>query len=133
MEYRSLVLQIPPAHSKNALQHYSDKLEFETDPSDVFNDINHNVASFILVDVRSKSHYEEEHIKGAVHIPYAQLTEKRLKNYNKETVFIVYCWSPACNGSTKAAKKIAELGFPVKEMIGGIEYWKKEGYPTNQL
>src|SRR5207245_11627846 len=41
---------------------------------------------------------------------------------------VVYCWGPACNAATKAAVRLAALGFRVKEMIGGIEYWDREGY-----
>ncbi|TGU86829.1 rhodanese-like domain-containing protein, partial [Mesorhizobium sp. M00.F.Ca.ET.186.01.1.1] len=36
-------------------------------------------------------------------------------------------WSPACNGAAKECAKLAELGFSVKEMLGGMEYWQREG------
>ena len=52
--------------------------------------------------------------------------------FPKDEIFVVYCWGPGCNGATKAAFKLSELGFAVKEMIGGIEYWEKEGYPTDK-
>jgi 3-mercaptopyruvate sulfurtransferase SseA len=42
---------------------------------------------------------------------------------------VVYCWGPGCNGSTRAALAFALLGYEVKEMIGGYEYWAREGYP----
>ncbi|WP_024818742.1 hypothetical protein [Arthrobacter sp. 31Y] len=35
-----------------------------------------------------------------------------------------------CNGSTFAALAFAELGYSVKEMIGGIEYWIRNGLPV---
>jgi rhodanese-related sulfurtransferase len=35
---------------------------------------------------------------------------------------------PGCNGSTKAALRLAALGFQVKEMIGGVEWWERDGY-----
>jgi rhodanese-related sulfurtransferase len=41
---------------------------------------------------------------------------------------VVYCWGPACNAATKAAARLSALGFQVKEMIGGLEYWRHEGY-----
>jgi rhodanese-related sulfurtransferase len=43
----------------------------------------------------------------------------------------VYCWGPACNGATKAALEFAKLGYDVKEMIGGFEYWVREGFAYN--
>jgi rhodanese-related sulfurtransferase len=43
---------------------------------------------------------------------------------------ITYCWGPGCDGATRAALALAELGYQVKEMIGGIEYWIREGLPV---
>lgn len=40
---------------------------------------------------------------------------------------MIYCWGPACNGASKAAAQLAAQGYLVKEMLGGIEYWRKEG------
>jgi rhodanese-related sulfurtransferase len=48
----------------------------------------------------------------------------------KEKVIVVYCWGVACNAATKAAMRLSALGFRVKEMIGGIEYWRREGGPV---
>ena len=41
---------------------------------------------------------------------------------------VVYCWGPGCNGATRAALEFARLGHPVKEMLGGFEYWVREGF-----
>lgn len=41
---------------------------------------------------------------------------------------VTYCWGPGCDGATKAALALARLGYRVKEMIGGIEYWIREGF-----
>jgi 3-mercaptopyruvate sulfurtransferase SseA len=43
----------------------------------------------------------------------------------------VYCWGPGCNGATRSAHLIARLGYPAKEMIGGFEYWAREGLPVD--
>jgi rhodanese-related sulfurtransferase len=43
---------------------------------------------------------------------------------------VVYCWGPGCNGAVKAAADLARMGRPVKEMIGGFEYWVREGHPV---
>ena len=48
----------------------------------------------------------------------------------KDQVMVTYCWGPGCNGSTKGALKLAALGFRVKELIGGLEYWMREGGPV---
>jgi rhodanese-related sulfurtransferase len=57
------------------------------------------------------------------------MTQKRMEtDYPPDTLFVVYRWGPGCNGSTKAAPRLSQLGCAVKELIGGIEYWRKEGY-----
>ena len=43
---------------------------------------------------------------------------------------VTYCWGPGCNGATRAALEFALLGYPVKEMLGGFEYWVREGLPV---
>ena len=43
---------------------------------------------------------------------------------------VTYCWGPGCNGATRAALTLAGLGFRVREMLGGFEYWAREGLPV---
>jgi rhodanese-related sulfurtransferase len=125
----SRVLEIPPASPKEAQRYFLNKLTSETDPSDVHTDIVNKKNDFVLVDVRSSEAYQSGHAQGAIHIPHNDMTAKRMTEFLKDQVFVVYCWGPGCNGATKAALKLSRLGFAVKEMIGGIEYWEKEGYP----
>jgi rhodanese-related sulfurtransferase len=56
------------------------------------------------------------------------LTAQALADYPKSTLFVVYCAGPHCNGANKAAVKLAALGYPVKEMIGGVTGWLDEGF-----
>ena len=44
------------------------------------------------------------------------------------TTFVVYCAGPHCNGANKGAVRLARLGRPVKEMIGGIVGWRSERF-----
>ena len=133
IRYKSQVSAVPAAASEDANAHFRGKLGYEADPADVYFDVTHDVADFVIVDVRSPEHFASGHIPGAVNIPHALITEKRIAaDYDPGTLFITYCWSPGCNGSTKGAIRFSALGYPVKEMIGGIEYWQKEGYPVEQ-
>ena len=74
---------------------------------------------FVLIDVRSNEAFAAGHLPGAVNIPHSALTEKRLAEYPADTLFVVYCSGPHCNGSTREPIRLAELSRPVKEMIGG--------------
>jgi rhodanese-related sulfurtransferase len=129
MFVRSLVLEHPFAAREDAIRHFAGRLGVETDPSDVYADYIAGVSDFVLLDPRSRAAYGAAHLPGAVSLPHREIDEQTTATYPKETLFVVYCWSPACNAGTKAALRLARLGSPVKEMIGGFEYWVKEGFP----
>ena len=127
----SLVLATPPASSSDANVWFTGKLSCETDPSDVYTDMQRGVEGFILVDVRSAEDYARSHAQEAINLPQASTDAESTAHLSKDTLLVVYCWGPGCNGATKAGAKLSALGFPVKEMIGGIEYWEdKERYPV---
>jgi rhodanese-related sulfurtransferase len=124
----SSVAQISAAPSSTALAHFEQRLAFETDCWNVHSSLAGGEADFVLVDVRSPSLYAKGHARGAINIPHRDLTEARLAAYPKDTLFVVYCAGPHCNGANKAALRLARLGRPVKEMIGGVTGWLDEGF-----
>ncbi|MBB6252832.1 rhodanese-like domain-containing protein [Nitrospirillum iridis] len=124
---RSVVAKTPAAASHAAAAHFEAKLAFETDCADVWYATTQEAKDFVLVDVRSPAMFAAGHVPGAINIPTRQLSEVRLAEYPADTLFVVYCAGPHCNGSTKAALKLARLGRPVKEMIGGLTGWIDEG------
>jgi rhodanese-related sulfurtransferase len=85
-------------------------------------------VDFLLVDVRGRQAYSKSHVSGAINIPLLTITEDRMKEYPPETVFVVYCAGPHCNGANKAAIRLSKLGRPVKEMIGGATGWWPDYY-----
>ena len=124
----SRVLEIAPASSPTALEHFARKLTFETDCADVYSSFASNTVDFVLLDVRGRQAYNKGHVSGAINIPLLTITEDRMKEYSPETVFVVYCTGPHCNGANKAAIRLSQLGRPVKEMIGGATGWVDEGF-----
>jgi rhodanese-related sulfurtransferase len=124
----STVQQVKAAPSDQALAHFEARLGFETDCADVWYATNHQEQDFVLLDVRTPVLYAAGHVPGAVNIPTRLLTVERLQEYPADTLFVVYCAGPHCNGANKAAVKLARLGWPVKEMIGGLTGWIDEGF-----
>ncbi|NOI79424.1 rhodanese-like domain-containing protein [Vibrio tubiashii] len=124
----SAVSRVKAAASEQALAHFEQLLRFETDCWDVHHALSNGLQDFILVDVRGESLFEKGHIDGAINIPHPGLNEKRLAEFPLDTLFVVYCAGPHCNGTEKAAIRLAKLGRPVKKMIGGITGWLDEGF-----
>lgn len=129
----SLVSEVSAAPPEIALQHFSRRLTFETDCSDVHASQQTGDVDFVLVDVRGPLAYERGHVPGAVNLPTRLLTAQALAAYPKTTLFVVYCAGPHCNGANKAAVRLATLGYPVKEMIGGVMGWLDEGFRLTGL
>jgi rhodanese-related sulfurtransferase len=121
------VTEIPAADSQSARTHFEQLLQFETDCWDVHASLEAGGGGFALLDVRSPEMFAAGHVAGAVNLPHRRLTERSLEDFPPETLFVVYCSGPHCNGADRAAVRLARLGRPVKKMIGGIEGWKDEG------
>ena len=117
----------PPATPDDAARHFADLLAFETDCWDVNHAITSATKDFVLLDVRSPDLYAAGHVPTAVCLPHGRIVERNLAPYDDDTVFVVYCAGPHCNGADKAALRLARLGRPVKKMIGGVTGWIDEG------
>jgi rhodanese-related sulfurtransferase len=126
----SQVTEFPAAAQTDAYAHFFGKLSFEVDPADVSYAMKDGNIDFILIDTRKAGHYTKSHLPGAVNVPDGGITAEWLAQFPEDKLLITYCWGPSCNGSTKGAMKIAALGRPVKELIGGFQYWVREGWPT---
>lgn len=124
----SFVLEHPPADPEQAASHFLAKLSVETDPADVHLDLERGAEGVVLVDARSAKQFEECHIPGAINLPQRSIDAESVRDIPRDAAVVTYCWGPGCNSATKAAAKFAELGYRVKEMIGGIEYWRREGH-----
>jgi rhodanese-related sulfurtransferase len=125
------VTAVGAASPAAALDHFSSRLAVETDVADVAAALEAGGdPGFVLLDARSPRSYEAGHLPGArlLSRPFAAEDVAALG----DELLVVYCWSPACNGATKAARELAALGRPVKEMLGGFEYWERDGHAVER-
>ena len=120
-------------NSADAAAHFAARLAFETDVSDVHSALETGAPGFVFVDTRSQESWDQGHARGAIHMPKPDMAERIPVEYPVGTEFVVYCWGPGCNGAQRAGLIISELGYAVKEMIGGFEYWAREGMPVDAV
>ena len=111
------------------INHYHAKLAFEIDPSDLFHAMSRG-EKVIPIDTRERFGYAIEHIPGAINIPHREMNERATAHLDKHALYVTYCDGIGCNASTKGALNMTKLGFNVKELIGGIQWWKFDGYAT---
>jgi rhodanese-related sulfurtransferase len=128
----SKVLEIPPALPSAGNDYFRSRLSFETDPSDIYYDLKTNVSGIVVVDARTSETYARGHVPGAINLPHRTIDSNTVASLPRDKVIVTYCDGIFCNASTKAAAKLTALGFKVKEMLDGMEGWRKEGYPVEE-
>ena len=122
------VTAVSAADSATARMHFSATLQFETDCWDVSDALASGTPGFVLLDVRGPALFARGHVPGAANLPHGKIVESKLAQYPSDTLFVTYCAGPHCNGATRGALRLAELGRPVKVMIGGVTGWLDEGF-----
>ncbi len=86
-------------------------------------------GELVLIDTRRQTSWQHGHIAGAVHLPNDKLFSGEDLELPSGKRLAVYGWGPGCNGATQTAFVLAQHGIVVQEMIGGFEYWCRNGYP----
>ncbi|MEU3187687.1 rhodanese-like domain-containing protein [Streptomyces sp. NPDC006923] len=125
------VLRVPPAAPAEAAAYFGASLAFHADVSDVAAALAAGGdPGFVVLDSRSAPSWDQGHVPGAMHLPTARIAAEAARLLDPAVPVITYCWGPGCNGGTRAALALARLGYRVKEMLGGIEYWIREGFET---
>ncbi|MEW2303653.1 rhodanese-like domain-containing protein [Streptomyces sp. NPDC006655] len=123
------VLRVAPAAPADAAAHFRASLALHADVSDVAAALADTAdPGFVVLDSRSTAAWDQGHIPGAVHLPTALVPGQAAGLLDRDVPVVTYCWGPGCNGATRAALALAELGYRVKEMLGGFEYWVREGF-----
>ena len=128
----SRVREVAPADPADAAAHFAARLRFETDCADVHADVDASVDGIVVLDVRDPAAYAAGHVPGARSLPHATIGPESTAGLPHDAVLVTYCWGPHCNGATRAAARLAALGFSVKEMLGGVAGWAAEGYPFDR-
>lgn len=114
------------------ISHYAAKLAYEIDSADLKIALDSG-DRIVVIDARSSEAYALEHIPGALSLPHRTMDAASTAQLDRQALYVSYCDGIGCNASTKGALKLAQLGFTVKELIGGLDWWKRDGYATAGL
>jgi len=114
----------------NQIEFYMAKLRYEIDSWDL-SEAMKNDDGVIVVDTRSTDAYEMEHIPSAINIPHKAMSAETTKGFDTSIIYVTYCDGIGCNASTRGAVNLAGLGFQVKELLGGLDWWKRDGHATD--
>ena len=80
-----------------------------------------NDPNVIIVDLRTESDYKKAHVRSAINIDYDKSFD-RLGMLDKNKTLVLYCERGSL--SLIAAKKLSEMGYRVKAVIGGFHMYK---------
>ncbi|OHX13759.1 rhodanese-like domain-containing protein [Chromobacterium sphagni] len=111
---------------------YAAKLTYEIDAADIALALSQGDASILLVDARSAEAFADESIPGAINRPHRLMTAESCADLPRDVTLVAFCDGIGCNASTKGALRLSQLGFTVKELQGGLDWWKRDGYATTR-
>ena len=86
----------------------------------------------VIVDVREKDEWDEEHIPGAIHMSRGTIEldiEEKIPDLNQ--TIITHCGGGG--RSALAAESLQKMGYKnVRSLAGGFKAWKAAGLPTEK-
>lgn len=115
--------------TRKAVDYFDAKLEFTTGPAEL-HDMIERGENISIIDVRREGDYRKEHIPGSVNLPREKWDS--FEGLSKDRTNVVYCYSQQCHLAASASKFFAEHGYPVMELEGGYEAWKKYSLPVER-
>jgi rhodanese-related sulfurtransferase len=113
------------------VQFFTAKLNAEWGPIDLKHALDAGAGRLVVLDTRSAEAYAEEHIPQAINIPTEDVPQ-RLNEIPKDKDVVAYCWNITCHLATRAALTLAENGYRVHELAGGIDSWKNSDLPVTK-
>ena len=83
-----------------------------------------------VIDVLAGDQFQQGHLPGAVNVPLDDQFDSKIQAAvpDKSQEVIVYCASPQCSASPKAAQRMEALGYQnVIDYEGGKQAWQDNG------
>jgi rhodanese-related sulfurtransferase len=121
----------PKTHEPSAADYFIAKLKYEMSPYGLKDMLDEKASGYQIIDVRSSEEFDEGHIPTALNIPLVDLPGM-LSEIPKNKTIVTYCGSITCQLAPKAALELAQKGFKVMELHGGLKEWVSFGYPVEK-
>ena len=102
-----------------------------TTPADVIHHELERGAKMAILDARAPSDYLNDHIKGAVSVPFYE-PDPYFKDLPKDAWLVCYCACPHAESSSLAAKLVAKGFTKVTVLDEGLGVWRTKKYGTKQ-
>ena len=86
----------------------------------------------LIIDVREKDEWDEEHIPGAIHLSRGTI-ELDIEEKVPDTNAMIICHCGGGGRSALAAENLQKMGYKnVRSMAGGFKAWKAAGLPSTK-
>lgn len=84
----------------------------------------------LIIDVRTRDEYRQEHVRQAVNIPYDEIAD-RIAAFapDRDARIVLYCRSGRRSGV--AEQTLRQLGYRQIENRGGLNDMQRNGYRTD--
>jgi len=85
---------------------------------------------FTLLEILPEASFREAHLPGAINLPGGEVRDRIGEIApDKDQTLVVYCASPSCSASDRAARVLVEMGYTdVRDYRGGKEHWREGGF-----
>ena len=86
----------------------------------------------VIIDVREKDEWDEEHIPEAIHMSRGTI-ELDIEEKVPDSDAMVVCHCGGGGRSALAAENLQKMGYKnVRSMAGGLKAWRAAGLPTTK-
>lgn len=113
--------------STDPAEYFRSKLEHEIYPGGLHVLLENKAALVYVIDVRDRQAYDDGHIPGSRSIPADELVSS-LSTIPKDRLIVAYCSDSGCGLAPRAALELAEKGFRVQVLVGGVAEWSRHGF-----
>jgi rhodanese-related sulfurtransferase len=115
----------------SAADYFKAKLNYEMSPWALKTSLDEQDSQYRIVDVRSPEDFKAGHLPTSINVPLAQLPGM-LSSLPRDKTIVTYCGSLTCQLAPRAALELAQKGFNVMELHGGLKEWQAFGFPVEK-